>query len=493
MTTKVVKGSIWTLAGQVAPLAVSLVTTPFVIRMLGAEGYGVLILIGLIPAYLGFADFGMSMASTKFASEAYAEGDLEKEARIVRTAALIALVVSLPVAAGLIAFAFQILAIFNVPEHFHVEAAMALRIAAVTLVVNFMCGIFNTPQITRLRMDLNTFINAGTRILGLIAIPIVLYLGLGIIGAVTMLLAASALNLFGQIAVGIGLLPKLRSFSVERSMLRPIVRFGLGLTGASLAFLALSYLDKGLLPAIAGVKNLAYYTVAFTFAGLFSMFSQSMTQSLLPAFSRLTTPENSVLGSALYSRSIRLNAIAILPALAILAVVAKPFITLWAGQDFGEMSVGPLYILLIGLLFNLPAYLPLCAIISHGRTGVLANLYLLELIPYSAALVVLTGAYGIMGTAAAWSLRSLVDSVALFILANRVTGFYAAASEVKVFWWGGIVLLPPIFLVIVNGEPTIMIVSILAVCLLAYSVIVWKKLLISDETNWILGRLNRLT
>src|SRR6476659_4524658 len=98
MTTKVVKGSLWTLAGQVLPLGVSLVTTPFVIRMLGAEGYGVLILIGLIPTYLGFADFGMSTASTKYASEAYAERDSEKEARIVRTSAVIALASCSPIA-----------------------------------------------------------------------------------------------------------------------------------------------------------------------------------------------------------------------------------------------------------------------------------------------------------------------------------------------------------------------------------------------------------
>ncbi len=47
MTTKVVKGSLWTLIGQVAPLAVSFVTMPFTIRLLGAEGYGVLILVAL--------------------------------------------------------------------------------------------------------------------------------------------------------------------------------------------------------------------------------------------------------------------------------------------------------------------------------------------------------------------------------------------------------------------------------------------------------------
>lgn len=62
MTTKVVKGSLWTLLGQVFPLGVSLITTPFVIRMFGAEGYGVLILVALIPTYLGFADFRASIS-----------------------------------------------------------------------------------------------------------------------------------------------------------------------------------------------------------------------------------------------------------------------------------------------------------------------------------------------------------------------------------------------------------------------------------------------
>jgi O-antigen/teichoic acid export membrane protein len=132
MTTRVVKGSLWTLAGQVAPLGVSLFTTPFTIRLLGAESYGVLILIGLIPTYLGFADFGMGMASTKFGSEAYAEGDEEKEARIIRTAALIALCSRVPVAAALMAFAAPVVGLFNVPEALRAEATLALRLAAVT-------------------------------------------------------------------------------------------------------------------------------------------------------------------------------------------------------------------------------------------------------------------------------------------------------------------------------------------------------------------------
>jgi O-antigen/teichoic acid export membrane protein len=57
LTAKVFKGSLWTLVGQVLPMLASLVSTPFVIRFLGSEAYGVLILVGLIPYYFAFADF----------------------------------------------------------------------------------------------------------------------------------------------------------------------------------------------------------------------------------------------------------------------------------------------------------------------------------------------------------------------------------------------------------------------------------------------------
>ena len=98
MTVKVIKGSFWVLMGQVLPLIATFIASPFVIRSLGSESYGVLILVGLISTYFSFADFGMAMASTRFGSEAYATGDQDKEARVVRTAAMIGVSSSLLIA-----------------------------------------------------------------------------------------------------------------------------------------------------------------------------------------------------------------------------------------------------------------------------------------------------------------------------------------------------------------------------------------------------------
>jgi Na+-driven multidrug efflux pump len=112
MTTKVVKGSIWTLAGSVPSACRFICCHTFRHSILGTEAYGVLLLVGLIPTYFSFADFGMGVASTKFASEAYAQGDSRKEAGVVWTATFIALVTSFLVAIPIFIFSAKIIPAF---------------------------------------------------------------------------------------------------------------------------------------------------------------------------------------------------------------------------------------------------------------------------------------------------------------------------------------------------------------------------------------------
>jgi hypothetical protein len=66
MTRRVVGGSLWSAGGQGVTLLASLVATPFVLRLLGAEGYGVLALINVLIGYLAFTGIGVGAASTGF-------------------------------------------------------------------------------------------------------------------------------------------------------------------------------------------------------------------------------------------------------------------------------------------------------------------------------------------------------------------------------------------------------------------------------------------
>lgn len=493
MTTKVVKGSLWTLAGQVAPLGVSLFATPFVIRLLGAEGYGVLILVSLIPTYLGFADLGMGLASTKFASEAYAAGDAEREARTVRTAAVIALCTSVPVAVAVFLFSGRLVTLFNVPEHLAWEASAALKVASVTFVLNFLNQIFNTPQLTRLRMDLNTFVNSGFRILGIAATPIVIYLGGGILGAVIVLLAAALLTLGGHVYMSGRLLPPLFDISLDRNAIRPLLKFGGPIVASGVAAVLLANLEKGILPWLTSVKELAFYSVAFNFSSMLTMFSSSMSQSLLPAFAQLFELRSTDALNSLWNRAIRINLLLLPMLLVVLYFISPYFFEVWAGHEFRVNSSRPFHFLLIGLAFHLLTYLPYTALLAKGLTHVLAKLYLIELPFYCIAAFFLIRRFGAIGAAIAWSVRIITDNLLLFFLVSR-------GSELKCDWRkqgktisAGLIFLPILGLDLAFTISVPVLFGLVIFSLAAYVAIVAWFVAEAEETAWLLGRFRRLS
>ncbi len=489
LTFKVVKGSLWTAAGQVGPMAVSLVATPFTIRLLGSEGYGAFVLLGLIPNYLLFADMGMSMASTKFASEAYASEQSEKEAGIVRTAALLALIISVPLAILLFSFADQVLDVFTVPEHLRFDAVVALRLASMTFVISLLCGIFNTPQLTRLRMDLNTMINAGSRIAGLIATPIVIYLGYGLIGAATVLLIAAVLNLIGHLLVSRHLLAELFSLSIDKPSVRPMLRFGGALALSSIAAGFLTNAEKGILAATVSTEALAFYSVAFMLASITILFAGAMTQSLIPAFSQLISPEKAAILHALFARGVMLILVALIPGSVFLFIVAQPFFTAWAGTEFGQQSTLPFYILLAGLLINIPAFVPYSLLISLGKTEIVAKLYWLEIIPYAVLVFVLTHFLGVVGAALAWSVRMAFDGLIFFWLAKKekVSGALFRNGNYAIPF-AAVFYIPVLAINILFDISLVWIGVVFALTTVIFFLAIWRNALLAEERTWLLQR-----
>ncbi len=202
ITAKVVGGGMWTLTGQALTLGASLIFTPFVIRLLGTESYGVLALINLLVGYVSFADFGMGTASTKFGSEAFAEQDAEKEAAGIWTSLFIAFIPSVIAAGSLIIFAGYIVRdALKLPDYLQNVAAISLFLAAVGFLFRTASLVLNTPQLVRLRMDLVTAIAAGTGLAQIIIMPVVIWFGGGLVGATATIAIFSFIKLICNIFV----------------------------------------------------------------------------------------------------------------------------------------------------------------------------------------------------------------------------------------------------------------------------------------------------
>ena len=64
-----VRNMIWNLIGQGAPLFVALFAIPLLIKGLGTERFGVLVLAWMVVGYFTLFDLGIGRATTKYTSE----------------------------------------------------------------------------------------------------------------------------------------------------------------------------------------------------------------------------------------------------------------------------------------------------------------------------------------------------------------------------------------------------------------------------------------
>jgi O-antigen/teichoic acid export membrane protein len=484
MTSRVVRGSLWVLGGQGIAMLAALLATPFVIRLLGAEQYGLLALSNVLFTYLAFADMGMGIASTRFGADAHARKDDRSEILAIWTSLAIASVPALLIALSL-ALGARVLVgeILRLPPHLHETAVVVVRLTALGFFARAIAGVLNTPQVVRLRMDLMTLITTGTSVIQIVLVPIVVFLGGGLIGAVAVIAGTSILAAILHATVSSRLLPGMLRPVVSRELFKPIMRFGSALVASSLAAVLLAHGEKLLLTRYASVTAFAHYTVAFTLALMVTLAPAAMGQSLLPAFSQIQSAPDKTALLQLYRRALRGTLLWIVPTAVFLAVVAKPFFTIWAGPEFGRASTVPFYILAGGLIFNALATVPHILLIAVDRPKMIARIHLAELVPYLLAAGLLTYRFGAVGAALAWSMRVAVDAIALFVVARRVTGFgWSPWPENKRDYAVALlVLVVPVLLVSWKWDDSLISLVVMLAGLVAYIILILRRVLTTEE------------
>jgi O-antigen/teichoic acid export membrane protein len=490
VTTQVARGSLWTLGGYGVTLVASLVATPFVIRLLGSEAYGVLVLINVALGYLTFADAGMGMASTRFASEAYGRSP-EREAAVVWTSLLIASVPALLAAACLILTTQPLVVqILRLPPHLHDSTIDCFRLAALTFVARNFAGILNTPQLVRLRLDIHALIQSSGNVVQVGLVPVVLALGGRLRGAVTVGTIIALITLLIQARVSLCLLPKLRLPRIERALIGPLLRHGSALMAFGLAGLVMANAEKIILPRFTSMSCLAHYSVAFTLASMLTLAPTALCQSLMPAFARLRAQSDGAALQRLYAGALRSSLLCIAPAGVIICVFGKNFLRYWAGAEYARESAGPLCILVGGLVFNALASVPLTLLNACGRMDLVARYNIAEVVPYLLGVMALTFYLGARGAALAWSSRAIVEAYLLYSAARKVTGcsVHWSSSRQSRLLAVLLTLTPPVILAACGVPSGMLLFATLVLAIASYLALVWQLMLTSQQRSGLVAR-----
>ncbi|SRR5581483_1873509 len=424
LTTRVARGGLLNFGGQSVTMLATLLATPWTLRLLGPERYGVLALMHVIGGYLAFADLGMGTASTRFGAMAHEQGDDHGEAAAIWSSLLLALIPATFVGATLFTLARPLVVQgLRLPPSLHAAAIFCVQAAAIAFIARSVAGVLNTPALVRLRVELLVPVASGSALLQIVIVPVVVWLGGGLQGAALVVAGVALATAVAHAIISLRLLPALRRPDIRKELLAPLASFGGALVISTIAEKALMNAEKLLIPRYASVNALAHYSVAFTLAFMMTAVPTAMLQMLLPALSRLHASGDRAGLELLYRRALHGMLYWGLPATLFVCVVARPFLTIWAGPEYGRESTLPFFLLIGGVLVEILSFPSYGVLLAYGRTDLIARCNVALLVPYLAVAVVLIQHFGAAGAAIAWSLRAIAGTMLFVLLARRESGF----------------------------------------------------------------------
>jgi O-antigen/teichoic acid export membrane protein len=495
LSSLVLSGSIWNLGSQAVILLSSLLATPFTIRLLGIEAYGVFSLLNLLISYLSVADLGMGQAAIRFATEAQAKEEAQAEAAVIWTSLVILMIPLGLVTVGLIAAAPSLISRgLKLPVHLHQETIQALRFAAFGLLAKGMAGVLIAAQYVRMRANLYSLVNTLSSVGQIILIPIILFWQGGVFVAVVIV---TCINLATSIVNAIllkRLLPEWGKPKIKLQLIRPLLRFGGATSLVTLTGIILFHLEKLMLAQHESVVMLAYYSVAFTLARLLMIFPVVIVPPLLSAFSRLQAVGAETAVHNLYNQSVRGLWLGLIPTSLVICSCARPVLGLWAGEAFSQHSLYPLYILALGAIFDGISYVPRILLSASGRPDLIARFQIVNLIPYFFLTWVLIEWVGIIGAAMAWTARSAVECAMAFYTVRHNLGFSANAclTRKRTYFITLVACLGvAVYVSYINASAPI-VVSLTVAAFLIHIVMIWRLILTKNEKCWITERISAL-
>lgn len=415
------KNAIWNIFGQSFPLLVGLVAIPFLIKELGTERFGILSIAWMVIGYFSIFDFGLGRAVTKIVAEKLASGKLVEIPAYTWTAMILMSVMGV-IGGIVVAFIspWLVTDALNIPIKYQTESVdafylLGLAIPLVIISVGLR-GIMEGYQQFKL-------VNIGRIFLGIwtfIGPLIVLLFSNSLASIVEILVAGRLVILLFYSKLCLSIVPALSDrIEFDRKLIAPLVSFGGWMTISNIVGPIMVYMDRFLIGSFVSMTAVAYYTTPYEMVTKLWIVPMGLVGVLFPAFSS-TFARNKMETVKLYVRSTKYIFLVMFPVILFVISFSYDLLDLWLGDDFAENGYVILQLLAVGVFVNSMARVPLALIQGVGKPNLIAITHLTELPLYLVLLWSLLNEFGIYGVAIAWTIRTLVDTVIIFVLSGRV-------------------------------------------------------------------------
>lgn len=359
VSQKVVRNTIFNVLGMSWGILIALFLTPYIIRQIGVDRFGIWAIVGVLTGYFGLLDFGISSAFVKYISEFYARKDYEKINQSVNTGFTFYSVLAVIIIGLGFLLINPILHFFNIPAGLYNEARLVFLMGIMIFGVFNAFSSFGAIQGSLQRMDISNKVAIAISVPQVIGTILFLKLGYGLPGLMVnnaiILLISSIIN----IVIAFKILPELRLnpfLFTSKEMLKKLFGFGYKMQLARIfSFMTLT-IDKLLITYFISIGLVTFYQLGSSIVGALKSVVLIPIPALLPAFSEMDAKgerEKLIEG---YTRSAKYLSLMAIPLFTFLIISASQIMTVWMGDGY-ERSARIIQILALGHL---------CAVLAAG-------------------------------------------------------------------------------------------------------------------------------
>ena len=410
------RNSAFNLIGGVIPALAALAVVPVIVRGLGAEGYGLLVLVTSILGYFALLDVNITAGSTKYVAEHQARGDAHLVNQTIGFGLLVYLAIGLVGAALLYSLSGWLAeAVFNVAPAQHEIAATCLKVAA----LGFLFGqlqiyLQSIPQ-ALMRYDVTSRFEVAFGLAVPLGSVVLLQAGFGLLAIVWLRVFLSLINALLLVRSIRMLLPQLRWEAPQRATVRSMSSFSAYAFLSRVAALTYAHGDKLIIGAIVGMQPLAVYAVAATVGNRVLGLMYRVSAVLFPAASALAASGDEARLKAVYLKLSRYVVYVNLSALLLLGVFAEPLLRHWIGADYSLGGALVLQLVALGQFVDSLTNLPSLVNDGRGHPRISGLFAITRAVLGLVAVYLLVGQFAIVGAAWGHLLSGLVMSAAFMI------------------------------------------------------------------------------
>jgi O-antigen/teichoic acid export membrane protein len=424
---RVLRNSLFGGIGVLIPLLTTLIFTPFLVKRMGIEGYGLWSISISALGLMGVLEFGLAKAVEKYIAEYRSTGDSDGIPAVMSIGLIFNIVVGIILTIPIYLASAKIAQLFQSDHLSQDQVSFAIRLTAFgflpMLVRNTTLAIPRGLQHFELPMYTAALQNVLTSLTALIFSSLGASVGMVVFSTVIIMwlsaLGSSIMALRQLASIGVAIRFRWSSLYF-RKMLSFMVFTGLGGIGRQL----FTFADRIVVGAVLGLSQAGYYTVTIGIARRYIVFAGEFTRALMPAASSWYASGDIRKLKQYFRKSTLFVAILNLVVLGVLLAISSPFLRLWMGVEFAAHALQPLRILI--LIFAVMSITSPAMQMMYGvgkpwintLVDILSGVGTIWLIP------ILSSRYGLAG--AAWAnvvswIKYLVIIELIFLLSREKT------------------------------------------------------------------------